>query len=55
MCDIVDQKVKTILETTGVDAPFIPFDHIFHLFLNIMANSSLGEKFVTIFKNIIIA
>ncbi|XP_054167351.1 cytochrome P450 2C31-like [Oppia nitens] len=43
--DSVDNTLKTMLEKEGPDKPIKPFDYIYLMFLNILANSTFGENY----------
>ncbi|XP_054154800.1 steroid 17-alpha-hydroxylase/17,20 lyase-like [Oppia nitens] len=43
--DSVDKTVGIMLETDGPDKPIKPFDYIYHMFLNVLANSTFGENY----------
>ena len=43
--DVVDQTVQLIIDKEDIEHGFQPFDYIYLLFLNIMANSVFGKKY----------
>ena len=45
--DCVDHTIETIIEKEG-DRPFVPFDYIYSMFLNILANSAFGKRLIII-------
>ena len=42
--DCVDHTIKTIVEKEGLDKPFVPFEYIYSMFLNILATSAFGQR-----------
>ena len=42
--DCVDYSIDNMIEREGLNKPFVPFDYIFIMFLNIMATSAFGKR-----------
>src|SRR5882724_3288237 len=52
--DCVDQTIDTIIEREGFGKPFIPFDYICNMFMDILTASAFGkrlDKMHIIFEN----
>ena len=43
--DCVDHTIDNIIEKEGLDKPFVPFDYIYNLFLNILSASAFGRRY----------
>ena len=46
-CDNVDKTIKLIINKEGLDKEFNPEDYLYLLFLNIIATSAVGVKYVS--------
>lgn len=40
----VDHTIETMMDREGIDKPFVPFDYIYNMFLNIMAANIFGKR-----------